>query len=149
IDRYEYPNQEGVAPASMITYAMARAACEDEGKRLCRESEWDFACEGPLGLSFGYGDERDDGACNADKEVSPPRPEERWEARAVSRAVSRVDARARRGENPRCTTPFGVRDALGNLEEWVQADVPGFRAALRGGGYPARGPSCRTTRLMR
>jgi formylglycine-generating enzyme len=148
VDRYEYPNLEGMLPAAVVTFEQARAACGEEGKRLCTETEWSFACEGPTGLAFSYGDLREDGACNVGRPVPAVRAESLWEARDIGPVLERVDARVPSGSTARCTSSFGVRDLIGNVEEWVKSDSPGFDAALRGGEYSSE-PSCRTVRQIR
>src|SRR5579871_73633 len=62
IDRFEYPNRRGVYPWIMVDWVEARTMCAREGKRLCTEAEWTFACEGEEALPYPYGYERDDGA---------------------------------------------------------------------------------------
>jgi formylglycine-generating enzyme required for sulfatase activity len=148
IDRYEYPNVEGMLPAVMITFNQAQSGCEEEGKRLCTETEWAFACEGPRGLAYSRGDARDDSACNVGHAIENARPEALWEASGVAAVVERLDARTRSGAMRDCASAFGARDLIGNVEEWVKSDTPGFEGALRGGEYSAE-PTCRTTRQIR
>jgi hypothetical protein len=147
IDRDEYPNIEGMLPATLVTFREAESACSEEGKRLCTETEWAFACEGPKALAFSYGDTRDAAACNIGRAVPSLPPEAFWEARDIGPALARVDARVRSGTS-HCQGPFGARDLIGNVEEWVRSDSPGFEAALRGGSYAAE-PTCRSTRQIR
>lgn len=148
IDRFEYPNIPGMLPAAVVTFAQARTACEEEGKRLCTEAEWALACEGERGLAYPYGNDREDRACNVGQTIPALRPEELWDPRGVSAAVSRVDRRVPSGATERCTSPFGVRDLIGNIEEWVSSDASGFHGALRGGQYTDADPTCRTVREM-
>ena len=35
IDKYEYPNKEGVRPTVMNDFYMAQALCAEQGKRVC------------------------------------------------------------------------------------------------------------------
>jgi hypothetical protein len=149
IDRYEYPNTEGALPAAMITAKQARSACEEEGKRLCRDLEWTFACEGRDGLAFPYGDEYDPEACNTGRPAESVRPEELWEPRDISEAMSRVDGRARSGASRRCESPFGVFDLSGNVEEWVESSGGEGGSSLRGGDYSSTVSACRTVREMK
>jgi sulfatase modifying factor 1 len=148
VDRDEYPNQEGMLPAVMVTFEQAEFACDEENKRLCTEAEWALACQGESGFVFPYGDDRDDSACNVEKKVPRVRPEELWEPRDIAAVLERVDARTASGAMPRCVSPFGVRDMTGNVEEWVKSDTAGVSRALRGGEY-ASDPTCLTVRKMR
>src|SRR4051812_34212513 len=66
IDEYEYPNRAGAHPPWMVSWFDAEATCEAGGKRLCFESEWVTACEGPDKSPFPYGFSRDNGKCNID-----------------------------------------------------------------------------------
>lgn len=148
VDRYEYPNLEGVVPAAMATFEQARAACDEEGKRLCTETEWRFACEGREGFEFPYGDARDPDACNVGRSSEAVRPDALWEARDVSRVLARVDRRVASGTMLRCTSPFGVRDMTGNLEEWGTGSS-GIESALLGGNAADPAPLCGTVRKTR
>jgi sulfatase modifying factor 1 len=47
VDTYEWPNQKGVRPEVMNRFHQAQIKCASVGKRMCTESEWNFACEGP------------------------------------------------------------------------------------------------------
>ena len=143
VDRYEYPNQEGMLPAAVVTFEQAREACTEEGKRLCTEMEWTFACEGPKGFAFSYGDEELSGACNVGRPAPRLRHDALWEAKDVSAVFEQYDARVRSGALKGCAGPFGARDLLGNVAEWVRSDLPGFERALRGGSYSGT-PSCQT-----
>jgi formylglycine-generating enzyme required for sulfatase activity len=111
--------------------------------------EWSFACEGPEGLAFGYGDTREDERCNTGREAVPLRPEELWEPRDVVRALARADQRTPSGARERCSTPFALHDLIGNVEEWVTSDVAGVEAALRGGSYSSAESVCRSVRVIR
>lgn len=144
IDRYEFPNEEGALPAVMVTFAAARSACEEEGRRLCRDLEWTFACEGPSGLALPYGDELVADACNVGQSGPSVHADELWEPRNVSSVVARVDARTRSGSLARCVSPSGAFDMTGNVEEWVVGSDSS--ATLRGGQYTASEPTCRSER---
>ncbi|HVW23960.1 MAG TPA: SUMF1/EgtB/PvdO family nonheme iron enzyme [Polyangiaceae bacterium] len=148
VDRYEYPNREGMLPATVVTFEQARSACAEEGKRLCTELEWTFACEGPRGLAFSYGDEADPDACNVGRPAPRLAHDAMWEARDVARAVEQHDGRVAAGERKGCVGPFGARDLIGNVDEWVKSDVPGFEHALHGGRYEGA-PTCQTVRQIK
>ena len=135
IDRFEYPNIQGVLPVVMVDWTEARDACRAEGKRLCTESEWNFACEGEARMPYPYGYERDATACNIDRVTALPDFRAFDVDREVSEEVGRLDQRVRSGSLPRCVSPFGVYDTTGNVDEWVvnergEPDVSGLK-----GGY--------------
>jgi Sulfatase-modifying factor enzyme 1 len=119
IDRFEYPNLEGVRPAVMVNWVEAKGACEAEGKRLCTGSEWTLACEGAERVPYPYGYTRDSTACNIDR----PHPDVDEQAllnpRDVSTEVARLDQRVASGQMARCKSPYGVQDMTGNVDEWV------------------------------
>ena len=50
----------------------AQATCGSLDKRLCYESEWVSACEGPDKLPFPYGYARDNTKCNIDNQWIKP-----------------------------------------------------------------------------
>ena len=39
IDRFEYPNQEGVLPLASLSLSDAQSLCAEQGKRLCTSAE--------------------------------------------------------------------------------------------------------------
>ena len=134
MDRFEYPNQPGENPLVMKNWFEARALCGAAGKRLCNDSEWTLACEGPERLPYPYGLSRDATACNIDKPPVNPHEED-------LRNVQRRDAEARRlwqgeasGARDRCKSAFGVQDMTGNVDEWVvnEKGKP-HRSGLKGG----------------
>lgn len=126
IDRYEFPNQAGTKPRVYTHAIEARAACEAEGKRLCTAAEWRRACAGPEGsLRFGYGPRYEAGRCHASHTLQ-------------SGHTSMMDPEeqvAASGAFAKCTTPEGVVDLVGNVEEWVEDDWRGVDAMLEGGAW--------------
>jgi len=66
IDKFEWPNKSGERPEVMNKFHQAEVKCAAVGKRLCTESEWTLACEGPKLLPFPYGFERDTEICHGD-----------------------------------------------------------------------------------
>jgi hypothetical protein len=93
-----------VTPTSGITWYQAKAACENAGKRLCTEDEWERACRGPQALEYPYGDAYDDRACNGFFDYA-----------------GRADLT---GSYKTCGSHWGAYDLSGNLEEWVETSVP-------------------------
>ena len=111
IDRTEFAEPGETLPANHKSFTHGEKACAAEGKRMCRESEWNFACEGEDMRPYPYGFARDASACNADRlDVVSPEGKLR-------------DLRAPGGSFSRCKSPFGVMDMAGNLEEFVAMDV--------------------------
>jgi len=51
-------------PWTHVTWHEAAAACEAQGKRLCREHEWFQACGGPRHARYPYGDDYEEHNCN-------------------------------------------------------------------------------------
>jgi len=120
IDRYEHA-EPGEKPSSWLTWYDAKRIAEGENKRLCTQSEWTFACEGPEMQPYPYGDgyHRDPTACNFDNAVP--------DGLDVFRATSHDSKEAKildgmltiGGTRSRCVSPFGVHDQVGNIDEWV------------------------------
>ena len=137
MDRFEYPNQRGVNPIVMVTWYEAKNACRAQGKRLCSEDEWTFACEGEEAQPYPNGYTRDADACVID---------EHWDIPAEGSLLPRQSPRAGRevarlwhgepsGGERSCRSPFGVYDMTGNIDEWTRSVVPGGRPSILKGGY--------------
>jgi hypothetical protein len=136
IDRDEYVAPGTNVPLTGKTMVQAELICRDAGKRLCRESEWNFACEGEEMRPYPYGWNRDAGACNADR-VSIVGTDDRM--------VSMV---APPGSYPRCESPFGVRDMTGNVEEWAVRDDYPNRGAMKGSYWIPTRNHCRAAQRI-
>ncbi|MEZ4373321.1 MAG: SUMF1/EgtB/PvdO family nonheme iron enzyme [Polyangiaceae bacterium] len=150
IDRYEYPNQEGGHPPVMVSWYDAAGACGALGKRLCYESEWVAACEGPDEKPFPYGWERSSAKCNIDNRwISPSLKKIYSSDPAVSEPeLRRLDQSKPSGAMKECVSDFGVHDLTGNFDEWALADRdrPKQRAvfaALKGGAWGHVRNACR------
>jgi formylglycine-generating enzyme len=121
-------------PLHFMSWTSSKRLCEGSGGRLCRESEWVFACEGEEMRPYPYGWERDSTACNVDISEN------------IGRPGRLVDHRAPAGKSERCESPFGVRDLAGNVEEWVQADgrgKMGWKEVLKGSWWIPSRHACR------
>lgn len=55
IDRYEYPNKSNEYPVVNVDWNKASKICQREGKRLCSQDEWIYACQSAKGSKFPYG----------------------------------------------------------------------------------------------
>jgi sulfatase modifying factor 1 len=139
IDRYEWPNQVGVLPAYMASFRDAEVACGSIGKRLCDDTEWTLACEGPERQPYPYGSgfERDDQACNIDKPYIWPQPEKIFNPETQDEELARLDQREPSGSRASCVSPYGAHDMVGNVDEWVINASQFGRPHLSGlkGGY--------------
>lgn len=133
IDTDEYTPPRQLLPMNVASWTDARGLCEAQGKRLCRESEWNFACEGVEMLPYPTGLERDHVRCNFDRM-------ELLDARGRPR-----DLRMPSSQLAGCASPFGVRSLVGNIDEWVDRDVSAgsWRSALKGGWWLAGRNRCR------
>ena len=112
IDREEYVAPGETLPVANTSWTSAGEICTTRGARLCLESEWQFACEGPDMHPYPYGDgfTRDGKACNIDRsDLGMP-------------GSGLKDLRVPVTEFPRCVSPFGVHDMSGNVEEWTTLD---------------------------
>ena len=90
-----------ILPSRWMTYYQAKTACENSGKRLCDQAEWELSCAGDPADDFPYGPTYDPQTCNG-AEYAPPE----------------ISIRGC-GEATGCVRE-GVFDLSGNLEEWTQ-----------------------------
>lgn len=137
IDRHEYTRPGEQLPANYQSFVTASRLCKKLGKRVCTESEWNFACEGEEMRPYPYGWARA-AVCNQDQsDLYEPNPRRR---------VLR-DLRKPANANPECKSPFGVFDMVGNLDEPVLREearyATPFRNGLKGGWWMAGRNRCR------
>ncbi|MBX3184162.1 MAG: formylglycine-generating enzyme family protein [Polyangiaceae bacterium] len=116
IDEYPYPNEQGAIPLTNVSQAEAASHCEEQGKRLCSELEWERACKGPKNRVYEYGDEYRPEVCNTG---------------AAPRMLPS-------GMLFGCRSEFGVRDLHGGVWEWT--------GSLYGRGASPEGPKLGTLR---
>ena len=137
IDRYEFPNQEGEYPLAMVAFHEASALCAEQGKRLCDEAEWTFSCEGEEAMPYPYGYVRDATACVVDSpwRAFNPAALSHRDSTAAGAEMARLWQGVPSGSMPRCTSPFGVHDLTGNVDEWTRSVRPGERPSILKGGY--------------
>ncbi|MCC6644719.1 MAG: SUMF1/EgtB/PvdO family nonheme iron enzyme [Polyangiaceae bacterium] len=141
IDREEYSAKGESLPAGDQSWTDAKKTCEAQGKRLCQEKEWTFACEGEEMRPYPYGMTRDPSLCNFEKD------------NLIEKKGLR-DQRVSRDENPMCLSPFGVHNMVGNIDEWVVLDKPHYSqlngnrkmmSGLKGGWWGPLRNRCRPT----
>jgi len=133
IDRDEYVASGQQLPMSDVSWTQAQSVCHVEGKRLCKETEWEFACEGEQILPYPTGYERDPKTCNFDKDP------------LLDRKGKLRDLREPEDATAACVSPFGARNMSGNVDEWVLRDrtYGEWRSALKGGWWMAARDRCR------
>lgn len=123
VDRWEASNNAGAAasvynatPWVNVDWSTAKTACETSAKRLCANSEWLAACQGPAGFTFPYGDTYDPNACNGGDH-------------GVSAAVPT-------GTMSGCEGGYsGIFDMAGNVREWTSDCNTSPSACVMQGGY--------------
>jgi hypothetical protein len=137
MDRFEYPNRKGEYPIIMVNWYEARDACKADGKRLCTEDEWTFACEGEEATPYPNGYVRDPEACLNDRawrqfhgEMLMPRS-----GRNAMLELDRLWQGDKSGSRPLCKSKAGVYDMTGNVDEWTRSSIPGERPSVLKGGY--------------
>lgn len=137
IDQYEYTPEGESLPVNFQSFVKSSKTCKEQGKRICTEAEWNFACEGEEMRPYPYGWERQ-AVCNQDRE-------DLYESNPRRRVLR--DLRAKAGEHDQCVSPFGVHDMVGNLDEHVlresQRFAHPFRNAMKGGWWMAGRNRCR------
>ena len=133
IDTDEYTAPGDKLPLAQTSWTDAKSICEGRGRRLCLESEWNFACEGPEMLPYPTGLLRPVGLCNFDQ------------LRLLDDRGAVRDLRKRSRSLEACVSPFGVRNMSGNVDEWTMRDVTNGpnRSALKGGWWMAARNRCR------
>lgn len=109
-------------PVNCVTWRQADAYCKFVGKRLPRESEWEFAARGSDGRVFPWGDETPDhtrmNACGLEcqkwregRNLSP--------GRAMYEKDDTFAGTAPVGSFPAGKTQHGLHDMVGNVFEWT------------------------------
>ena len=135
IDTYEWPNKKGERPEVMNRFHQAEVKCAAVGKRLCTESEWTFACEGPSMTPFPYGYVRDAKKCNGDHMYDGP--DMKKVAARDPGELARLWKGVRSGSQPDCISAFGVADMPANTDEIASTENPKakYDSATTGGPW--------------
>jgi sulfatase modifying factor 1 len=120
IDKYSWPNKKGVRPEVMNTFFQAQVKCAAMGKRMCGESEWNFACEGPEMKPFPHGYTRDPKKCNGDHKWDNPKMSK--VGKRDGKELARLWRGLPSGSQPECVSDFGVHDLPANNDEVVAGE---------------------------
>ncbi|MBL8611024.1 MAG: SUMF1/EgtB/PvdO family nonheme iron enzyme [Myxococcales bacterium] len=139
IDREEYVAPGETLPLANQSWTTAGEVCASLGRRLCLESEWQFACEGEDMRPYPYGDGfvRDGSACNIDRNnLGKP-------------GGGLADLRAPVTDYPKCVSVFGVHNMSGNIEEWSTLDEGKApqRSSMKGAWWLPGKNTCRAATL--
>lgn len=137
IDVEEMTPVGSTMPLAHQSWTTAGQLCAAKGSRLCKESEWQFACEGEEMRPYPYGFKRDATACNIDRtDLGKPNS-------------GLKDLRAPITAYPKCMSPFGAHDMSGNVEEWSTLDhgeAP-QRSSMKGAWWLPGKNTCRSRTL--
>ncbi len=121
MDTYTWPNEKGARPEVMNRFHQAEVKCAAVGKRMCTETEWTLACEGPKMLPFPYGYVRDTNKCLGDVEWDGPNMLK--VAKRDPHELARLWKGVRNGSQPECISAYGVADLPGNTDEVVSSET--------------------------
>lgn len=127
IDRFPYPNLQGVRPAVMVGKRMMAQACKAEGKELCSLSEWRVACQGTAAENCEHGRARRPAYLNAGN------PIEAYESSLLQGYP------APSGSYASCRSERGFYDALGGVRELV---LFGDEAVIVGSSFADEARDC-------
>lgn len=138
MDVEELHDSSGI-PYGDLSWNSAKVMCEKDGKRLCNEPEWNFACEGTEMLPFPYGFERRFDICNLNR-------------KPIVCGAKICDHRANISEFPECLSPFKIHNLVGNVDEMISvpyyshSKYPGMRmrSVLKGGHFIGYRNNCRS-----
>ncbi len=107
--------------------ALAEAACQRAGKRLCTPDEWELACRGPDQTRYSYGDVYEPLTCNGIDAHCEAQPA--YKGCGLDERNFTLEPT---GTFAGCTNEYGVMDINGNVWEHV---ANGDGTTVRGGAY--------------
>jgi formylglycine-generating enzyme required for sulfatase activity len=103
-------------PVRWVSWYGASAYCQDHGKRLPSETEWEFAARGTQGRSYPWGD------------TAPPATSVAY---AAAQCRGGTCAPAPAGASAGDRTPEGVLDLAGSVSEWTASAFEGLTSEER------------------
>lgn len=135
-DYYRNPRYED-HPAICVSWWSAFAFAAFEGKRLPTALEWEAAARGTDGRLFPWGDEPDGAPVNcADTWVGHPVVTfHSWQRDFAEEALRRAWVTPVE-ERPENSSPYGIKDMVGNVWEWTSTSLDDVgEAVICGGSY--------------
>jgi formylglycine-generating enzyme required for sulfatase activity len=138
IDTYEYPNAKGQQPQTNVSYQEAKQLCQQKGKRLCSDQEWERACKGAAAnqnMAFSYGQTFVDNQCHV--QMTEP-------------GMEPLSSPVPSGTKAECKTAEGVMDMSGNVMEWTstQGHLNSSAYISKGGSYSSGAYASRCSSLQ-
>jgi formylglycine-generating enzyme required for sulfatase activity len=130
--------QAGLHPINCVTWQQAVDYCAWKGRRLPSEAEWEFAARSNTGRLFPWG--------SAEASCTFAHMYQMLTETSTFGCDSNDTARV--GSYPTGTSPFGLFDMAGNVEEWT-ADWYGETYYAESPGEDPSGPSEGTLRVVR
>lgn len=145
IDQFEYPNRKHEYPMIFVNFDEAAERCALEGKRLCNEDEWTFACEGEEAKPYPYGYVRDDKICVIDWPYIAYNGKRMRPRNVAFLELDRLWQGKASGIFSQCRSDFGVFDLTGNVDEWTTKIRPEgkYKSILKGGYWGRVRTRCR------
>lgn len=147
IDRFEYQKDKSdPLPTVMISFIDMQELAKKEGKRLCYDYEWTFACMGEELRPYPNGWTREPDKCNIDKPWIPFDEKKLFNPKTRDAEVTRLSQRVPVDANPECVSPFGIYNMSGNVDELLINTNPSVshKNTLKGGHW-AKGARNRCT----
>jgi sulfatase modifying factor 1 len=125
VDTYEYPNKKGERPEVMNDFPHAQRLCAAQGKRVCTETEWTMACEGPSYKPYPYGYVRDPNKCRGDRPYRFPSVKKTVskDKKVAHEEIERLWDAVPSGSQPDCKSDYGVYDMPGNADELASSET--------------------------
>ena len=152
IDADEYTPSNQSTPLVDVNYYQAQVICHKNGKRLCKETEWELACEGPSISPYPTGLERPTNQCNIDIEGLDVLVNYRCDNVDTTHMSTKEiqqgcmnNFSVASAALTQCVSVYGVRNQSGNVDELTERDDSSgpYKNALKGGWWSALRNRCR------